>query len=203
MTHIVEEGRFGGLSAYMYALHGFDVTSIEFLPLESVKSPIPSSPPSSPIYMSHLTLPPRARRVSHAPSHVIVSSQVSNALRKMAPRVKLLTGDGSQLVPEVLNRLAPDERERTMVIFDGEKRFRAWSTWEKVRDKAAMAIFDDSNIGKEGKQVESRTFPPPIVPICHARSFPRCISGSFPTCISGSFPTCIGGSVLYSVLFSI
>ena len=122
--------------------------------------------------MSHLTLPPRARRISHAPSHVIVSSQVSNALRKMAPRVKLLTGDGSQLVPEVLNGLAPDERERTMVIFDGEKRFRAWSTWEKVRDKAAMAIFDDSNIGKEGKQVESRTLSPPIVPICHARSVP-------------------------------
>lgn len=33
VDHIVEEGRFGGLSAYMYSLHGFAVTSIEYLPL--------------------------------------------------------------------------------------------------------------------------------------------------------------------------
>lgn len=33
VTHIIEEGRFGGLSAAMYALHGFRVTSVEFLPL--------------------------------------------------------------------------------------------------------------------------------------------------------------------------
>ena len=33
VTHIIEEGRFGGLSAFMYALHGFKVTSLEFLPL--------------------------------------------------------------------------------------------------------------------------------------------------------------------------
>jgi len=34
VDHIIEEGRFGGLSAYMYALHGFRVTSVEFLPLD-------------------------------------------------------------------------------------------------------------------------------------------------------------------------
>jgi hypothetical protein len=33
VTHLIEEGRFGGLSALMYSLHGFQVTSIEFLPL--------------------------------------------------------------------------------------------------------------------------------------------------------------------------
>lgn len=32
-THIVEEGRYGGLTALYYALHGLQVTSIEFLPL--------------------------------------------------------------------------------------------------------------------------------------------------------------------------
>ena len=34
VTHIIEEGRFGGLTAFMYALHGFRVSSIEFLPLD-------------------------------------------------------------------------------------------------------------------------------------------------------------------------
>ena len=37
VTHIIEEGRFGGLSAYLYALHGFQVTSVEFLPLDGPK----------------------------------------------------------------------------------------------------------------------------------------------------------------------
>merc|ERR1719198_1555347 len=36
VTHIVEEGREGGLSALIYALHGFNVTSVEFLPIEEV-----------------------------------------------------------------------------------------------------------------------------------------------------------------------
>ena len=92
---------------------------------------------------------------------------VAAALRKMAPNVKMLTGDGAQLVPQattnnsqtrshlcfntagigrsihcslndaglapqVLGAMTPHEQRRTMVIFDGEKRFRAWSTWEKV-----------------------------------------------------------------------
>jgi hypothetical protein len=37
VTHIVEEGRYGGLSAYMYFIFGFNVTSIEFLPLSKVE----------------------------------------------------------------------------------------------------------------------------------------------------------------------
>ena len=36
VTHIVEEGREGGISAYMYWLHGFNVTSIEYLPIYEV-----------------------------------------------------------------------------------------------------------------------------------------------------------------------
>mmetsp|Transcript_92713 Transcript_92713/g.207241 ORF Transcript_92713/g.207241 Transcript_92713/m.207241 type:complete len:339 (-) Transcript_92713:130-1146(-) len=36
VTHIVEAGRYGGLSAAIYALHGFDVTSIEYLPMTMV-----------------------------------------------------------------------------------------------------------------------------------------------------------------------
>ena len=46
VTHIVEQGRYGGLSAYMYALHGFKVTSIELVPLEEVSSALRASAPS-------------------------------------------------------------------------------------------------------------------------------------------------------------
>lgn len=45
VTRIVEEGRFGGLSAYMYALHGFAVTSIEFLPLDGASAGIAAMAP--------------------------------------------------------------------------------------------------------------------------------------------------------------
>ena len=36
ITHIIEEGRYGGLSALVYAIHGFKVTSIEMLPIDFV-----------------------------------------------------------------------------------------------------------------------------------------------------------------------
>ena len=34
IRHIIEEGREGGLSAYMYHIHGVRVTSVEYLPEE-------------------------------------------------------------------------------------------------------------------------------------------------------------------------
>lgn len=37
VTHIIEEGRYGGLSAHIYAMFGFKVSSIEFLPLADAK----------------------------------------------------------------------------------------------------------------------------------------------------------------------
>jgi len=43
---IIEEGREGGLSAYMYSLHGFKVMSIEYLPLGHVKAGLTSIAPS-------------------------------------------------------------------------------------------------------------------------------------------------------------
>ena len=46
ITHIIEEGRYGGLSAYVYALHGFKVTSIELLPIDYVADALRSSMPS-------------------------------------------------------------------------------------------------------------------------------------------------------------
>ncbi|CAJ1453091.1 unnamed protein product [Effrenium voratum] len=37
VTQVIEDGRYGGLSALVYALHGFEVTSVEMLPLGHVK----------------------------------------------------------------------------------------------------------------------------------------------------------------------
>lgn len=105
VTHIIEEGRFGGLSAYMYAVHGFKVTSIEFLPLDGP----------------------------------------TEALQVWVPGMRLLTGDGSALVPSVVANMSDAEAARTMVIFDGEKRFDAWPTWKQVQTRVAIGIFDDTN----------------------------------------------------------
>lgn len=102
VTRIVEEGRFGALSTFMYALHGFEVVSIEFLPL----------------------------------------SGPTDGLQQLAPQIKRLDGDGRVLLPRVLKK---SEAHRTMVIFDGEKREYAWETFDKLRDRMAVAIFDDSN----------------------------------------------------------
>jgi hypothetical protein len=38
VTHIIEQGRYGGLSALIYSLHGFRVTSVELLPLAEVST---------------------------------------------------------------------------------------------------------------------------------------------------------------------
>mmetsp|Transcript_46577 Transcript_46577/g.76984 ORF Transcript_46577/g.76984 Transcript_46577/m.76984 type:complete len:523 (-) Transcript_46577:80-1648(-) len=111
VRNIIEEGRFGGLSAYMYALHGFDVFSIEFLPLDAV------------------TL----------------------GLQRFAPNVRLLDGDGRKLLPSVVNELRPQE---TMVIFDAEKRFSAWQTFDKIRNRVALAVFDDTILAEGAKFID-------------------------------------------------
>ena len=36
ITHIIEEGRYGGLSALIYALHGFKVTALSVCPLSQL-----------------------------------------------------------------------------------------------------------------------------------------------------------------------
>ena len=37
------------------------------------------------------------------------------------------------------------QASRTLVIFDGEKRIKAYETFSKMRSKVALAAFDDSN----------------------------------------------------------
>lgn len=110
VTHIVEEGRYGGLTALLYALHGFCVTSIEFLPL----------------------------------------SGVSRALTLLAgDSVRQLEGDGSVLVPQLIDAMSDDEAARTLVIFDGEKRLEAFRTFEKLRGRVPLAVFDDTDNGEQ------------------------------------------------------
>lgn len=45
VTRIIEEGRYGGLSTLVYDIHGFNVTSIEFLPLDQVTVALQHSAP--------------------------------------------------------------------------------------------------------------------------------------------------------------
>eukprot|EP00747_Dinoflagellata_sp_TGD_P038537 gnl/TRDRNA2_/TRDRNA2_139731_c0_seq1.p1 gnl/TRDRNA2_/TRDRNA2_139731_c0~~gnl/TRDRNA2_/TRDRNA2_139731_c0_seq1.p1 ORF type:complete len:331 (-),score=48.46 gnl/TRDRNA2_/TRDRNA2_139731_c0_seq1:19-1011(-) len=106
VTHVIEEGRYGGLSALIYAHHGFRVTSVEGVPL----------------------------------------THVTGALRMLAPDMSLVDGDGAYLLPQLLADVDP-EKEKVAVIFDGEKQFKAYETYQKIRDKVAVAIFDDTNIG--------------------------------------------------------
>ena len=108
VTHIIEEGRYGGLSALVYALHGFTVTSIELLPIDFV----------------------------------------ADGLRRDAPAVRLITGDGASLVPQLVAEAPPGER--LAVVFDGEKRFAAYRTFQRIRARVALAVFDDSPNNQEG-----------------------------------------------------
>ena len=111
VTHIIEEGRFGGLSAAMYSLHGFHVTSVEFLPLSGSTTGL----------------------------------TWWNSLH-IGPPVTMLNGDGSKLVPMLVDRMSRKQAAATMVIFDGEKRFDAYRTYAKVKPHIALAIFDDTNV---------------------------------------------------------
>ena len=73
------------------------------------------------------------------------------ALKAFAPTdVTLLDGDGTEILPNLTLGLTPREAQQTMVIFDGEKRFGAWGTYEKIKKKVAVAVFDDTNIGADG-----------------------------------------------------
>jgi len=104
VTHIIEEGRFGGLSALVYNLLGFKVTSVEFLPLQS----------------------PTA------------------ALKLLAPEITIIDGDGSIIIPDLISRMNEEEQSKTLVMFDGEKRFEAFETYNKIKNVVGLAVFDDT-----------------------------------------------------------
>ena len=68
---------------------------------------------------------------------------VESSLRAMAPDIVIANGDGSELVPKLLNEAPP--AERIAVIFDGEKRKNAHKTYKKVAARVLLAIFDDTD----------------------------------------------------------
>ena len=70
--------------------------------------------------------------------------EVTMALREMAPSIRLLDGDGSKLIPEIVGNMSDREAARTMIFFDGEKRVFAHRTYQKVRARVGAAAFDDS-----------------------------------------------------------
>ena len=85
MTHIIEEGRYGGLSALMYALHGFKVTSVEFLPLDAATVALKAmAPTDNPIELidgdgtQHVGKYHLGRAIAHYPDILGLTLQASS-----------------------------------------------------------------------------------------------------------------------------
>ena len=102
VTHIIEEGVYGGLSTFLFYYHGFNVTGIE-----------------------------------HSPNAAVVKS-----LRRMAPSVRVIHGDGRRVLPKLARQIGT--RHRLLVIFDGSKRFAAYHTYKKLSSYVVFAVFDDT-----------------------------------------------------------
>ena len=75
--------------------------------------------------------------------------------RVCTPQVRQIDGNGRTLLPELIGNLSRAEARRTMVVFDGEKRFLAWETFQRFRHRVALAIFDDTNLWEEGRRFTS------------------------------------------------
>lgn len=108
ITHVIEQGRYYGHSAFIYHVHGMHVTSVELLPMQ----------------------------------------HTSAALRRRAPDLVQLDGDGSQITIRLIEGLRAQVQEgtaRVAVIFDGEKREGAYTnSFVKVKDAVVFAVFDDT-----------------------------------------------------------
>ena len=72
--------------------------------------------------------------------------------RSKVTDVAALNTLGTVILPRLTLGLTQKEAQQTMVIFDGEKRFGAWRTYQKIKEKVAVAVFDDTNIGADGAQ---------------------------------------------------
>ena len=85
VTHIIEEGRYGGLSALIYALHGFKVTSVEFLPLDAATVALKAmAPTDNPIELidgdgtQHVGKYHLGRAIAHYPDILGLTLQASS-----------------------------------------------------------------------------------------------------------------------------
>ena len=109
ITHLIEQGRYYGHSAFIYHVHGLHLTSVELLPMQ----------------------------------------HTSAALRRRAPSMVQLDGDGSQITIQLVEELRGQVKAgtaRVAVIFDGEKREGAYThSFVKVKDAVVFAVFDDTH----------------------------------------------------------
>ena len=76
ITHVVEEGREGGLTAYMWWLHGFNTTSIEYLPQDEVTAAL------------HLLSP--SMSVLDGDGHTLVPRYIDSLPKRVAARTMVI-----------------------------------------------------------------------------------------------------------------
>mmetsp|Transcript_12284 Transcript_12284/g.32136 ORF Transcript_12284/g.32136 Transcript_12284/m.32136 type:complete len:441 (-) Transcript_12284:353-1675(-) len=103
IEHIIEEGRFGGLSAFMYALHGFRVTSVEFLPLDGPTTALRE-------------MAPGVRRLDGDGS-VLLPQLVGNLTRAEAARTMVIF-DGEKRTAAYLKTYTKIRHKVALAVFD-------------------------------------------------------------------------------------
>ena len=86
-------------------------------------------------------------------------TMVKTALSQLAPQVRQLDGDGSTIIPTLIGAMSDAEAARTLVIFDGEKRYAAYATYQKIQARVAAAIFDDTNPEFRKRSIEPSGYP--------------------------------------------
>jgi len=152
VTHIIEEGRYGGLSAYMYALHGFKVTSLELVEIEFVARALRTMAPTvAQVVGDGSKLIPRLVTQEVDPRRVAIifdgekRFQAYQTYKKVKDRIAIAVFDDSifQAFPAYLET-------------HGET---AWHTWDRAfvlahRDVLQTAPFED-----DLRQMATHTLP--------------------------------------------
>ncbi|KAL1508584.1 hypothetical protein AB1Y20_004682 [Prymnesium parvum] len=140
--HIIEQGRYGGLSAYMYARHGFRVTSVELVPLDDVTRALRRAAPEVALLdadgraavIDAVARAPRGERLA-----VVFDGEKRMAayetFRHVRGRVALAVFDDTNLDQGHFPRFLHQQGER------------AWHSWdcsfaERFSDKAQLAEFE-------------------------------------------------------------
>lgn len=81
-----------------------------------------------------------------------LDSDVEASLRARLPAGDIVLGDGARVLPDLAKAIGGEQGHRVAVIFDGEKRFGAFTTFEKLEEHVAFAVFDDTSVKPEGER---------------------------------------------------
>ena len=124
---IIEEGRFGGLSALMYASHGFDVVSVEFLPLAAPSSALRAHPQI---------------RLLDGDGSVLLPSLVANMTDAEA-RTTMVVFDGEKRAAawKTYKKLA--DRVALAVFDDTNVKPGQWDSWRPPKGTVAWTTQDE------------------------------------------------------------